>query len=117
MDQRELTFKCVELVSKKYDCMVVVDSQLRNQFLVDSLEKYRVTLGKQILLDCSDSERESRLLARGLSNDEIAQMIHWARYLREESVQEKVSIVDTTSVSESDVVVSVLESIVEMGGI
>ena len=117
LDQRELTFRCVEKVVEEYNGLVIIDSQLQNQFLVDSVEKYRVSVGKQILLDCNDAERESRLLTRGWSKEEIAPMIPWAQYLRKEAIQEKVLLVDTSSASELEVVGAVLDYVVEMGGV
>jgi broad-specificity NMP kinase len=117
LDQRELTFRCVEKVVEEYNGLVIIDSQLQNQFLVDSVEKYRVSVGKQILLDCNDAERESRLLKRGWSKEKIAPMIPWAQYLREQAIQEKVLLVDTSSASELEVVGAVLDYIVEMGGV
>jgi len=108
--QRAMTIEWVkrikaELASSK----AVLDGQTRPTFIAEACVMNEVASHKVILIDCSDDVRTARLLQRGqpeLAND---RMMHWARYLDEETTKaggviirnDDLSIVQTAAALEA----------------
>ncbi|MBA3239478.1 MAG: hypothetical protein H0T62_14205 [Parachlamydiaceae bacterium] len=73
-----------------------MDGQTRPLFIEEACIENEITAYAVILIDCSDKERTKRLVARGHSDLANAQMMNWARYLKQESQKRDYPIIDNT---------------------
>jgi energy-coupling factor transporter ATP-binding protein EcfA2 len=78
---------------------VVFEGQMRIAFIQEGLIAAGIGQSHLILLDCADGDRVRRLTAdRGQPELASAEMLNWARYLRNESLQYGIQILDTSSI-------------------
>ncbi len=78
---------------------MILDGQTRPIFIEEACIENEIIAYEAILFDCSDEERTKRLVARGHSELANAQMMHWARYLRQQSQKRSYQIIDSTELT------------------
>lgn len=110
MDQRQLTFRCVEHVLEQHEGTVVIDTQFRGAFIEEVRQAYTGVEIRQTLLDCSDEARTERLLARGSDPAAIRTQIAWAGFLRSDAAGHGVSIIDTSTIRTEETIVAVMST-------
>jgi broad-specificity NMP kinase len=117
MDQRHLTLKVVHetMQNHPHSDFVVIDSQLRQQFMLDAFRECSISRGNQITLRCNRSERRQRLKKRGWEPNKIDQMEKWAQYLHRESVEVGNITIDTSENTIDDVVDAIKTTILTWG--
>ena len=111
MDQRESTFKAIKLAVSAYQHthIVVIDMQFRHQFMLDAFDENGVKVGKQVLLYCNSADRRLRLEERGLEDDVIATMEHWAQLLYRESKDVGNVMINTSNNNTNEIVKTIRE--------
>lgn len=116
-DQRETVFNAVGLaVAKHQDShIVVIDMQLKHQFMLDAYKEFGVTQGNQILLYCKSSDIEKRLRERGCTNEIIERMISWAQWLHLDSEKAGNEQINTSRSNKAEVVSHILGVITSWG--
>jgi adenylate kinase family enzyme len=79
---------------------ILFEGQMRIAFIHEGLSAAGIGNAHLILIDCSDDDRRTRLTV-DRSQPELAsmEMLNWARYLRNESLQHGIQILDTSSIS------------------
>lgn len=110
MDQRALTRDCIDYAIGKLSGTVVIDSQLKQEYL-DEYAGDSLNL-KQVLLDCDEETRIKRLQARKWMEQDIDAHIKWACFLKEEACSANVPVYDTSSASIEEVTLEVAETII-----
>ncbi len=85
---------------------VILDGQIRQSFVDEACKENDVSSYSIILFDCTNEERIKRLTKRGQPELANADMLNWAKYLREQSLDRGDTIIDTTgqSIEESRMV-------------
>jgi dephospho-CoA kinase len=78
------------------DISVIFDSQTRPSFIEESCATLGIKDYLTILIDCSDEERRRRLTDRKQPELAHADMMNWAKYLREEVGKRNGIIIDNT---------------------
>ena len=98
MDQRESTFRAIKIAVTDYQHadIVAIDMQFRHQFMLDAFSAIGVNVGKQVLLYCDTADRRHRLEERGLEDDVITTMEHWAQWLQQDSMAAGNVMIDTS---------------------
>ena len=106
IDQRELTFKAVQeaMLNYTHSELVVIDSQLKHQFMLEAFREHSISRGKQILLHCMEVDLRQRLEERGWEINRIEAMESWAQYLFRESTKAGNLIIDTSENTIDEVV-------------
>ncbi len=113
--QRQTTIKWVKEIKAKYlaTSSVVFDGQMRLAFVLEACKSNHVDLYDIVLLDCSDEERNKRLVSRGQAELATGDMANWAAYLRNEAMKAgHIEVLDTTRL-EIDEAVKKLQMIIE----
>jgi gluconate kinase len=109
MDQRVLTHDCIRFALSRFSGTVVIDSQLRQEYL-DEYEADSLSL-RQVFLDCDDDKRAARLSNREWTAKDIEAQIRWASFLREDAASNRVPIYNTSSTTIEEVTLRVVEMI------
>jgi dephospho-CoA kinase len=78
---------------------VLLETQCRIAFLHEALTLHKVADARIILVECSDSSRQTRLDKRGHPQLANAQMSNWSRFLHREAEELGHEILDTTDTS------------------
>ena len=110
MDQRVLTHECINFAALKLSGTVVIDSQLRQEYL-DDYEGESLNL-RQVLLDCDQETRAIRLQTRKWPSMDIDAHIKWASFLKNDATSANVPIFDTSAASIYEVTLGVAETII-----
>ncbi len=99
--QRETTISWIKDIKEKHlqNKSIVLDRQARLSFIIEAFKKNDISNFEIVLLDCSDEEREKRLIERGHPELANFDMMNWAKYLRNEALENNVTIIDTTNLS------------------
>lgn len=99
--QRIKTFEWVKKIKEMLisNASVILDGQTRPKFIEEACIENKVTSYEVVLFDCSDAERNKRLVARGHSELANEQMMNWAKYLRQESQKRAYKIIDNTGLT------------------
>lgn len=84
------------------DTHVILDGQTRPIFIEETCIENEIIAYEVVLFDCSDEERAKRLVARGHSELANAQMMDWARYLRQESQKRSYQIINNTDYTSAE---------------
>lgn len=109
--QRAKTHAWIEQISNltpKPSC-VILEGQMRIAFLKEALQKFAFEFAQILLLDCSDAIRRYRLEQQRKQPELMnEQMVSWAAYLRKEAHNAAISIIDTSSLTEEEVVTAIL---------
>lgn len=74
----------------------ILDGQMRISFIIEACKKYNITNFEIILFDCEYDIRSSRLIDRGHARLVNQDMLNWANYLRDESSDLNLNIIDTS---------------------
>jgi dephospho-CoA kinase len=77
--------------------VVVLDGQTRPSFIEEACKEEEIDDYKIILIDCSDEERRKRLTERGQPELAHADMMNWAKYLRNECTKRNCVVIDNTN--------------------
>jgi hypothetical protein len=92
---------------------VLFEGQMRISFIHEGLTAAGIGHAHLILVDCSDDDRVRRLtVERGQPELASIEMTNWARYLRNESLQNGIEILDTSSITLAESVQRVLRLLV-----
>jgi hypothetical protein len=75
---------------------ILFEGQMRICFIQEALAVSALTNARILLVDCDDATRTARL-SRDRSQPELANadMLNWARYLRQEATAAKIEILNT----------------------
>ena len=97
--QKAKTNEWVQIIKRDFlpNTHILFDGQTRPSFIEEACYENEVKDFKVILFDCSDSERERRLAARGQQNLADENMMNWARFLRRECRDRECLIIDNTT--------------------
>jgi chloramphenicol 3-O-phosphotransferase len=88
---------------------ILFEGQMRIAFIQEALTAAGIGHARLILVDCADDDRVRRLTVdRGQPELASIEMLNWARYLRNESLQNGIQIVDTSSITLTESVQLVL---------
>lgn len=87
---------------------VILDGQARQVFVEEGCSLARLSDYRIVLFDCEDAVREERLIERGQPQLANAQMMKWARYLRDYAERRGDPIIDTTRLTVEDAVSELL---------
>lgn len=80
----------------------ILDAQTRPSSIEEACNANNVTSYTVILLDCSNEVRKQRLIERGHLRLVNEQMMNWAKYLRDESLQRGYKIIDNTNLTQEE---------------
>ncbi len=109
--QRAMTFARLERIAPVLGAgtNVLFEGQMRIAFIKEALATSGIESARIVLVDCEDEVRIARL-TQDRNQPELADanMMNWARYLREEAVREGCEILDTSSLSLKESVARVL---------
>jgi hypothetical protein len=98
--QRAMTFEWVaRMKADLYHSRLLLDGQTRPSFIAEACRKRDIDSPTIILLDCSDEVRTKRLLQRGQPELASSTMMHWARYLRDQTKLTGGIIIDNDHLS------------------
>ena len=90
---------------------VLLEGQTRLEFIAEAAQAAGGLFYKPFLVDCDDRERTRRLCGdRDQPELATADMMDWARYLRDEAVASKVEVLDTSTQSLDECVERVIAS-------
>lgn len=104
--QRTTIHKWVEKILKEHTNKesVFLEGQVNIDFIREALEKYSLKNFKIILLDCGEQEIAFRLeRKRGQSELVNQDMKNWAIFLRKQAQELKITILDTTKLSQEEI--------------
>lgn len=104
--QEDLTHKWIERIFKDFADkeVVVFEGQVQPRFIVSFMKEKGFTNYEVLLIDCSDDEMSHRLTHKRNQPDLVNQdMKNWFKFLREESGRFGIPILDTTKLSEAEV--------------
>ena len=113
--QKVTTEKWMKKITEEYlsQSNVIFEGQMRIAFIVEALkENYLLDNAEIILVDCNDEERFDRL-KNNRNQPELCtdDMLNWAKYLRNEAVNNGIDIVDTSKVSLERAVQKIMKKI------
>lgn len=116
--QRAKTLEWIEKIPKivPKDAYVVFEGQMRISYIKEALKIFNLMSANILLLDCHDEERRRRLHLRGHLSLADQEMMDWAAFLRREALQEIVAILDTTKLSQEEVLAAFLSRVALSGG-
>ena len=107
--QKAKTFEWIEKIKDRAPAQYVIfEGQMRIAFIKEALRAFDLLCADILLLDCSDEKRAERLALRRQSHLMSREMCKWAAFLREEAKRAVIGVIDTTQMSEDDVVQALL---------
>ena len=114
--QRAMTFKWLERIAPVLagGKTVLFEGQMRIAFIREALTALKIENARIVCVECDDSTRTRRLTLHRLQ-PELANksMMGWSRYLHHEALEAGYEILDTTNLSLSDSVRTVLSILEE----
>lgn len=115
--QKAKTIEWVEKIKNDYidGWPVVLDGQIRPEFIETACGQNNINNYTVILFDCSDEVRTKRLHARNQPDLANKDMMNWAKLLRDESKNRGYDIIDTSDMS-IEAMVSILEKVITKNG-
>jgi len=108
--QKAKTFEWIERIKKTAprDAYVIFEGQMRICYVKEALKAFDLLCADIVLLDCSDEERAERLHLRGQPGLASREMFQWASFLREEARRAMIGVIDTTGMTEREVLAAFL---------
>ena len=109
--QKETTKIWVKKIKDEYlaNRTTILDGQINPTFIEWACKESGIKNYEVILFDCSDEKRSERLVGRGHPELVNAQMMNWAKYLREESLNKGYRILDNTNINKYESVNALLK--------
>ena len=107
--QRIKTIEWVKTITEtaELNSTIILDIQTRPEFVEEACIDNEISQYKIILFDCSDKERESRLIKRGQKELANQAMLNWAYYLRQKC--QEFYIIDNTFLTKDETVLYLLK--------
>jgi dephospho-CoA kinase len=90
---------------------VILDMQTRPLFIKEACTMNSISTYQVILFDCSDEERKKRLVERGQPELATFDMMNWAKYLKERSLEKGYPIIDNTFLAPAESLGKLMELI------
>jgi flavin-dependent dehydrogenase len=103
--QEAKTYKWVDKIINEHDNeKTFLEGQVNLQFIYNAFRKNEFENYNIVLLDCTENEMAGRLIQKRkqpeLLNDD---MRNWLRYLRNQAKEQGVPVIDTSGLSEEEV--------------
>lgn len=112
--QRAMTHRWMECIKPLLsdDRPVLFEGQMRIAFVREALSSAGITDATILLVDCDDATRRSRLIGdRDQPELACAEMMNWARYLREEALSAHCPALDTGTFTFAACVAQIVRSL------
>lgn len=94
-----------KLINEYHYEKVIFEGQVNLQFINDAFAKYNFHNYKTILIDCSAEDMAFRLTHKRMQPELVNEdMINWLKYLRNQAMEFNVPILDTSRLSEEEVI-------------
>src|SRR6185369_13973279 len=99
--QRAHTISWVGQMKERFlpDNDILFDMQTRPLFIEEACKKSGISSYEIILFDCSDEERKRRLIVRGQPELAHADMMNWAKHLREKCIEGGHPIIENSGLT------------------
>lgn len=91
----------------------ILDGQTKPSFIKEACSQNDVTSYKVILFDCTDTVRKKRLIDRNQPDLANAEMMNWAKYLREQSLDSGYVIIDNSTLTQKESAEALLKALKE----
>ena len=104
--QEAKTNEWIERLVNIYDNQkIFLEGQVNLQFIRAGFQKYNFENYKIVLIDCSEDEMFHRLAYKRRQPELFSDsMKNWLRYLRNQAIELKVPVIDTSNLSKKEVI-------------